>query len=657
MPQDSQLKSNDQSDIITQPKAVIGGVLQDRSIDVSQLHKPEAFTTVVRQPPGHKVLPPGKQIRGVELMAGNYDTHEGNADVSKISIPVENGPLRNEALLKLSYTCISKKKYNSGSGGLNIVINNTWNLERLEQLLSEIDYKDIAILTYIKYGWPANRSLDADDPVSSSLNHKGATEFPQAINKYLHKEISKSRMMGPFTNPPFQGLTDRIGISPLNSVPKRESDQRRIIIDFSWPKQGSVNEAIDKNTYMGIDVNLKYPTVDDLAERIFTLGTGCAIFKRDLTSAFRQLFGDPFDYSLMIYQWNELYYVDVAVAMGMVSAPYCCQRTTDALAAIHVHKGYWLMNYIDDFIGAEKWSKVFSSFHELGQLFREVGISESHEKKCPPDTEINCLGTLFNSLNMTMQVTPDRLLELHNLLEEWHFKELASRKQVEKLIGKIQFVTNCVKQGRVFICKLLNYLRGLPKSGYFPIPLDTRKDIKWWYTFLPKFNGVSVLWHLRKEALNEVLATDASLRGGGGIAFGKYFRIRWPKWVEIKSLGIAHLEMLALIVGLKLWSHKFSGNKFSIACDNQACVELINKGRAVDEFLQDCLREVAYLASIHDFWIRAVYIDTKRNIGPDKLSRWHISRNCRKEAKEWIKSHQLQRTFAHLELLQFSHTW
>ena len=42
---------------------------------------------------------------------------------------------------------------------------------------------------------------------------------------------------------------------------------------------------------------------------------------------------------------------------------------------------------------------------------------------------------------MKISVTPDRLLELLELLKEWRFKSYMTRRQLESLIGKIQFVT------------------------------------------------------------------------------------------------------------------------------------------------------------------------------------------------------------------------
>ena len=69
-------------------------------------------------------------------------------------------------------------------------------------------------------------------------------------------------------------------LSPPNSVPKGESE-RRIIVDLSWPIGSSVNDGIPSKQYLGVDFQLVYPVVDDVAAHILALGPGYLLFKRD----------------------------------------------------------------------------------------------------------------------------------------------------------------------------------------------------------------------------------------------------------------------------------------------------------------------------------------------------------------------------------------
>ena len=78
---------------------------------------------------------------------------------------------------------------------------------------------------------------------SSCRNHTGATYFPEQITNYLIKEASYQAVVGPFKDNP--------SLSPLNSVPKNDPSERRVIIDLSFPEGESVNFGILKDEYLG----------------------------------------------------------------------------------------------------------------------------------------------------------------------------------------------------------------------------------------------------------------------------------------------------------------------------------------------------------------------------------------------------------------------
>ena len=94
---------------------------------------------------------------------------------------------------------------------------------------------------YEKYGFP----------VSQLRNHSGAINYPDELDIYLEAELARHSIAGPFLSPPFSG---RMAISPLNSVPKKDSAERRIILDLSWPLNTSVNIGIDKSLHEGLSL-------------------------------------------------------------------------------------------------------------------------------------------------------------------------------------------------------------------------------------------------------------------------------------------------------------------------------------------------------------------------------------------------------------------
>jgi hypothetical protein len=58
-------------------------------------------------------------------------------------------------------------------------------------------------------------------------------------------------------------------ISPLNTVPKKDSLERRVILDLSAAGGTAVNVFISKDEYLGEPITLTYPRVDDLVNQAY----------------------------------------------------------------------------------------------------------------------------------------------------------------------------------------------------------------------------------------------------------------------------------------------------------------------------------------------------------------------------------------------------
>ena len=90
-------------------------------------------------------------------------------------------------------------------------------------------------------------------------------------------------MLGPFKSNPFP---NNLVISPLNSVPKKDNE-RRVILDLSYPRNSSINDFIVKDEYLGEKTEIIFPKVDDFVEFIKQKGRGCLLFKKDLRRAYK----------------------------------------------------------------------------------------------------------------------------------------------------------------------------------------------------------------------------------------------------------------------------------------------------------------------------------------------------------------------------------
>ena len=150
----------------------------------------------------------------------------------------------------------------------------------------------------------------------------------------------------------------------------------------------AVNDGMIKDNYMGLPVKLTFPRVDDLAFRIYTLGQDVMMFKIDLSRYFRQIPMDPGDYSLVGYVIQGKLYFDKVLPMGMRTAPYIAQQVTNAIRYIHQRRQLFLLNYVDDFLEAEKKERIWEAFWHLSNLLEELRVDTAPEKIVPPTTRI-----------------------------------------------------------------------------------------------------------------------------------------------------------------------------------------------------------------------------------------------------------------------------
>lgn len=292
----------------------------------------------------------------------------------------------------------------------------TW-LQRLA------DYHDNIICDFLQYGWPINY-VDSSIPLYHCDNHPSAYAYSDAVEEYIQIELDYGAIFGPYQTCPFNG---RFVTSPLQTVPKDSTnhDKRHVVIDLSFPLDHSVNSRIPRDQYLGQDFQLSYPMADMLAALIRAEGQGCHLFRLDLARAYRQLPIDPYDYWLLGFHWNSEFYIDTHLPFGLASASMACQRTTNAVTYMFNKQGYPLINYLDDFASARgQFSEAVSMFYQLKQLLIDLGLWESTNKTVFPTQIMVFLGVLFDSITMTIEVTPDRLKQIQEEVSLWSVKKV-----------------------------------------------------------------------------------------------------------------------------------------------------------------------------------------------------------------------------------------
>ena len=495
-----------------------------------------------------------------------------------------------------------------------------------------VGFSDPEVIEFLKFGWPISATKESSNQ-AIPRNHASARFHPKHIKEFIGKAQARESLLGPFTSNPFGTSAN---FSPLGSVAKSDSEDRRTILDMSFPRGNSVNDTIDKNQFMGEPFFLRYPGVDDLVTLVKLKGRGCALFKRDLKSAYRQVLrADPGDIPKLGFSWDGYMYFDLTHPQGSRSAAGCCQRTTSGLIYIfkNKHPGNAAVNYLDDLAGAETWqdNRAHQAFEQLGEVLKSAGIQETQAKACSPCTAMTFLGVQFDTEKLTLSVTPKRLAEAKAILAEWEAKTSVKKNDLESLVGKLNFMAACIRQGRTFLARLYRVMKVTPDRGFHKVSSEIRKDLHWWSTFLHSYNGVSMMYLEEWSHPDQVFTCDSCLSGCGAWnpQRREYFKHVFHSSITSIAQDINQLEILTILLVCRTWGTYWSGKRILAKCDNQASVEVLNSGRSLgDDFMMEVVREILFIAAKCEFEIRAVHLPGVENGISDSLSRWHMDPNA-----------------------------
>ena len=374
---------------------------------------------------------------------------------------------------------------------------------------------------------------------------------------------------------------------------------------------------------------------------------------------YRQIPIDPRDVCLVGYSWENHIFLDRTLSMGLRSAAHICQRLTSSIVYMCYIENVYIVNYLDDLAGAEKPEYALRAFQTLGQILTDCGLEESTEKACFPAASMIFIGILFHTLTFTLEIPELKLKETVNLVQTWLNKEKATLTEIQSLLGKLHHVASCVRPGRIFVSRLLYWLRAIISSSdrYFKVPKEIQKDLIWWTKFFPLYNGISMMMVEEWSNPDEIFSTDSCLTGCGGFFQGQFFHAEFPQFVLREYLCINALELLAITVSLKLWGSYFTGKRILVQCDNKTACTVLNTGASKNIFMQSCLREICFYAARFEFDIRATHIESVNNRLADYLSRWHLQPSFGSEFFKLASGFSLLEKGVSSDMFLFTHDW
>ena len=280
-------------------------------------------------------------------------------------------------------------------------------------------------------------------------------------------------------------------ISALGAIPKQDSSDVRLIHDCSRPIGTSVNDLATK-------YSVKYQTMD---EAVRLSSPNCFYAKVDLKSAYRSVNIHPSNYCLTGLKWvfdgdtAPTYVIDKRLPFGARKSPAIFHRLTQAVRRMMSRRGFNnIVVYLDDFLIIEKSKqRCLHAMSVLINLLRILGFAINWSKVVDPCNKIVFLGIELDSNNLCLTLPVRKLNETLELLHWFKQKSRASKKQLQRLAGKLNWACRVIRGGRTYLRRVLN-LQNSIKLPYHKAKLtvEFHKDVDWWIKFMSQFNGVSM---------------------------------------------------------------------------------------------------------------------------------------------------------------------
>ena len=362
-------------------------------------------------------------------------------------------------------------------------------------------------------------------------------------------------------------------ISPHMTSPKKPNS-RRTVFDASF-SDFSLNVNTPDKLYLDEEYLFTFPKLDDFSQLILKYGSGCFLWKRDLSRFFLQLPLDPSDYDKTGCIWRGQLLFFTSYVWGTRHAGMNGQRVTNAVSTIHRSLGlsnycnhkskgcdpncthltdstltdssncdpFNTLNYSDDFAGVQgSLERATLSFNTMGTLLSELGLTEAIDKAVSPCQVLTYLGIEFDTIALEMRINDDKCQELRFELEKWSKKTVTTD-----------------------ACPM----------GYGVWNPDTRE----------------------------------------------YFSSKFPLFLQDPKIPIHIKEFICVIMAVKQWGPQWAGKQVVIFSDNDSVCDVISYLKPKDPGMQMYLREFLFWVCRYNFHPIVSKISTKDNDIADFLSR------------------------------------
>jgi hypothetical protein len=441
------------------------------------------------------------------------------------------------------------------------------------------------------------------------------------VNSRLHTRISEE-MTVVIQDMKAQGILKSIQISPsfissLFLVPKTDGTLRPIF------NLKALNKFVKAEKFHLINM-YRVPDFLQPLDWMCKIDLSPAYFHVNLLESHRRF--------LRIIYNKELLEM-TCLPFGLSTAPKVFSILTNWIAQKLRQGNVRILVYLDDFLLAHQDPVVLSNHVKMTlNILQTLGWCVNLEKSVTtPRTSLTYLGICWNPWDNLKSLPEVKITSLEKKAQQILRTPRVTLKEIQSLVGLLNFASFVVPRGRLYhrnLLMFLNTIRHHP-SKKFALPQAVRVELKWWVQECRH----STMLHL--PPARHFLTTDASDLAWGAQLNNTPLREFWSP--EEQNLHCNQKEMLAIFHVVQAHQKMLSRSSILIQCDNKTVVSyLLKEGGTRSIALMEITHKLLLLLDSHQILFTVQYIPGRYNNHADHLSRhrrppeWHLTPQCLK---------------------------
>ena len=221
----------------------------------------------------------------------------------------------------------------------------------------------------------------------------------------------------------------------------------------------------------------------------------------------------------------------------------------------------------------------------------------------------------------------DKVKKCISELEYLISQKRATLRQIQSIVGLLNFACAVVLPGRPFLSRLNFLERGLRAPHHHTnLSKGSKEDMRLWLQFLKNFNGKSLFLNDRLLTNHDInLYTDASGKLGYGAVFGNnWFYGSWSEWWL--SQNITLLELYPIVIAIEVWGASLKNKCLQFFVDNEALVDVLGKQSSSEPLVMVLVCRLVLLCLQFNLVLTVKHIYGTSNIAADLLSRLQVER-------------------------------